>query len=146
MKEIGFDEAANQLGVARSFFDKVAKNGKEIPYHKSGRRYVVNKLDLDAYISMKKARKVELDKNDFLRALKFALRINYQGHTRADFNTMRQRPFMQAVENWTQGALAEIALQKFIQDKFDVELQIEFRIFRDAVVGQDITAVKRGRV
>jgi excisionase family DNA binding protein len=146
MTEISFDDAATQLGINRSFLNKIVKNGKEIPFHKSGRKYVINQADFDHYQVLKETRKVELDKADFLNALKFALEINYHGHTRGDFNKKRQRPFMQAVENWTQGGLAEIALQKFIKKNFNIELQIEFRIFTDAIVGQDITAVKRGHV
>ena len=146
MAEISFDDAAAQLGISRDFLNKIVKNGKEIPYHKSGRKFVINQVDFDNYRCLKESRKVELDKADFLKALKFALAINYHGHTRGDFNKKRQRPFMQAVENWTQGGLAEIALQKFIKNNFNIELQIEFRIFTDAIVGQDITAVKREHV
>lgn len=145
MAELDFDEASERLKMKRSAFEKLIKNGKEISYHKSGRRYVVNENDINIWLSMRNARKVELTKEDFLRALKFALKINYNMHTRSDFGTSRQRPFMQAVENWTQGALAEIALQKFIRDMFNIELQIEFRVFDNAIVGQDIVAVKRNR-
>src|SRR3989338_6484889 len=145
MPELTFDEASARLGIKRPAFEKIIKNGREIPFHKSGRRNVVNSEDIDNWQSMRQARKVELTKDDFLKAVKFALKINYAAHTRADFGTSRQRPFMQAVENWTQGALAEIALQKFIENKFGVELQIEFRVFDGIVVGQDIVGVKRGR-
>lgn len=131
--------------MTKNAFEKLVKNGLEMPFHKDGRKRVIDENDLASFIKMRERRKIELNKTDFLKALKFALEINYQGHTRADFGTRRQRPFMQAVENWTQGALAEIALQKFIKDKFDIELQLEFRVFEDAIVGQDITAVKRGR-
>ncbi len=146
MTEIAFDNVAHELGVTRAFFDRIVKDGKEIPFHRSGARNVVYRTDLDNYETMKESRKVFLGKDVFLKALKFALEINLHGHTRADFGTKRQRPFMQAVENWTQGALAELALQKFIQDKYNLELQVEFRVFDDAIVGQDIVAVKRNKV
>jgi hypothetical protein len=146
MSELGFDDAATELGIKRSLFNRIIKEGKEIPYHKHGNSNVVNRVDFDNYKLLKEARKVYLNKDDFLKALKFALEINFQGHTRTDFGTNRQRPFMQAVENWTQGALAELALQKFILKKYNLELQIEFRIFQDAIVGQDIVGVKKDRV
>jgi hypothetical protein len=146
MAEIGFDDAAEELGIKRHLLDRIVKEGKEITYHKHGNSNVVNRTDLDNYKAIKEARKVYLDKNEFLEALKFALKINLQGHTRQDFEKNRQRPFMQAVENWTQGALAELALRKFIVNRYKVELQIEFRVFEDAIVGQDIVGVKRNKV
>ena len=145
MSELDFNEASKRLGIKRSAFEKLIKNGKEMQFHKSGRKHVVEEKDVNAWFVLRQARKVELSKDDFLHALKFALKINYNLHTRADFGTTRQRPFMQAVENWTQGALAEIALQKFIKEEFDIELQIEFRVFDNAIIGQDIVGVKRGR-
>lgn len=110
MGNIGFDEASEKIGINRSAFDKIIKNGKELAFEREGRRYVVKEEDVDNWLKLKELRKIELTKEDFLKALKFALEINYSGHTRTDFGTARQRPFMQAVENWTQGALAEIAL------------------------------------
>ncbi len=125
MSEISFEEGATKAGVKPSLFKNFIKNGKEISYHKVGRRNLVNSEDIDAWLVMRQDRKVEL--------------------TKADFGTSRQRTFMGAVENWTQGALAEIALQKFIKRKFSVKLEIEFRVFDGIVVGQDIVAVIRGK-
>ncbi|MEK7070882.1 MAG: hypothetical protein AAB966_03685, partial [Patescibacteria group bacterium] len=45
-----------------------------------------------------------------------------------------------------QGALAEIAIVKFIKQIFSVELELEFRVFDNFIVGQDIIAVKRHHV
>lgn len=146
MVNIDFNEASERIGIKRSFFDKIVKNGKEIPFIKEGRKYVVSEEDLENWINIKESRKIELNRSDFFKALRFALEINYQGHTLSDFGSQRQRTFMQAIENWTQGVLAEIALQKFIKSKFNIELQLEFRIFENAIVGQDIVGVKKGRV
>jgi hypothetical protein len=62
---------------------------------------VVNRTDFDNYKLSKETRKVYLNKDDFLKALKFALEVNFQGHTRTDFGTNRQRPFMQATQEQT---------------------------------------------
>lgn len=145
MVSLGFDKAAEKVGMTRYAFNKLVKNGKELPFTKKGVKYIVSSKEIDKWLKLREERKIELNKEDFLKAIKFALQINYKGHTRTDFGTSRQRTFMQAVENWTQGALGEIAFQKFIKDKFDVELQVEFRILED-VIGQDIVAVKRRKV
>lgn len=136
-----------RAGLKRNLFDKMIKEGKELKRYKDGRYIVVDEHEFNNWLDLKRKRTVELDKNIFITALKFALRINYAGHTRSDFGTIRQRPFMQAIENWTQGVLAELALQKYIKEKFGVELKIEFEIFdSNIVVGQDIKYVQRGQV
>ena len=146
MELLDLDEAAEYLNIKRSFLQKIIKNGRELKLAKKGRKNAVEKADIDAWLEMKRQRTVLLNKGDFIKAFKFGLEINYGGHTRADFGTSRQRSITQAVENWTQGALAEIALSKFIEEKFNAKLQLEFRIFKDAIVGQDIVAVTRSRV
>ncbi|MDD4877607.1 MAG: excisionase family DNA-binding protein [Candidatus Nanoarchaeia archaeon] len=146
MADFDLDQAAEYMGIKRTKLEKIIKNGREIKRTKIGRKYTVKKEDIDAWAEHKKTRIVKLDKADFLKALKFAIRINYAGHTRADFGTSRQRSVTQAVENWTQGVLAELALVKFIKEKFNVRLEPEFRVFEDTIVGQDIINVIRGSI
>jgi len=144
--ELDLDKAAEYIGIKRSLLEKLIKNGLELQRHRSGRKFVVNKEDIDAWQQLRTERTVMLDKDDFVKAFRFAIDINYSGHTRADFSSSRQRSTTQAVENWTQGTLAEIALSKFIQQKFGIKLELEFRVFQNQIVGQDIVSVVRGRV
>ncbi|MBI2655404.1 hypothetical protein HYX06_03200 [Candidatus Woesearchaeota archaeon] len=146
MPNLGLDEVAEQIGIKRSALDRIINNGKELVKFREGRRFVVKSEDIDTWRQRKEARRVVLTKEDFVKAFKFALKINYAGHTRADFGSARQRSTTQAVENWTQGGLAEIALSKFIFDKFHVKLELEFRVFQNTIVGQDIVAVTKNRV
>ena len=142
----GFTKAAEIAGVTSNALKRIVSNGKEIPFQKNGNFFVFKKEDIDKWKDNKTKRIVELSKEDFLKALKFALEMNYAGHTRTDFGKLRQRTFMQAVENWTQGILAELAFQKFMKDRFDIQLKLEFRIYENAIVGQDITEIKKGRI
>lgn len=146
MPELDLDHAAEYMGIKRPLLEKIIKNGQELTRHRNGRKFTVFQEDIDAWKQRKSERMVTLDKADFVKAFKFAIDINYSGHTRADFGSARRRSTTQAVENWTQGALAEIALGKFIQKKFGVKLELEFRVFQNKIVGQDIVAVVRGRV
>src|SRR3989344_8744474 len=143
---IDTSRAAEIIGIKPDALKKIIKNGRELTAKKLGRKNALDEDELNNWIELKKKRKVSLTKGDFVSAVKFALQINYTGHTRADFGTSRQRPFMQSVENWAQGALGEIAFQKFMKEHFGVELQLEFRIFENAIVGQDIVGVIRGKI
>lgn len=150
MTDLNLNEAAEYIGITRSQLDKIIKNGKELRSFKitgHGNAYFVNKDEVDSWKNRKRERTVDLDRTDFLRAFRFAMDINYSGHTRTDFGTARQRSTTQAVENWTQGALAELALSKFIEQKFEVKLKLEFRVVGEGVIiGQDIVSVVRNRV
>ncbi len=145
MTFIPLDEAAEYIGIRRTELNKIIKNGRELHSQKQGRRLVVDKGQIDAWKALKEKRTFELTRAEFLKAFKFALKINYHGSTRADFGNARQRSITQSVENWTQGALAEVALARFIKDKFGVGLELDFTV-RDVIVGQDIVEVIRGRV
>jgi len=145
MTLIGLDDAATYIGIERPALEKIIKNGKELNQQRQGRRLVVEQDDIDAWMRLRQQRTFELSKADFLKAFKFALKINYSGHTRADFGSSRQRSITQSVENWTQGAMAELALAKFIKDTHNIGLTLDFQV-RGVIVGQDITEVVRGRV
>ncbi len=146
MTDLDLIQTAEYIGIKKSFLERIIKNGKELHYFKSGRKHMIKQEEIDVWKRMKEQRKVNLDKSDFIRALKFAIEINYSGHTRSDFGGKRQRSVTQAVENWTQGALAEIALTKFIEQKYAVKLGLEFRVFKDQIVGQDIVSVTKKKV
>ena len=145
MPLIKLNAAAVRIGIKRALLDTIIKNGKELNGQKVGARYFVDEAELDAWIAKKRRRTFELTRDDFLKAFKFALRINYGGHTRSDFGSSRQRSTTQSVENWTQGMMAELALSKFLKDRYNIEIRLDFTV-RNVVVGQDITEVIRARV
>lgn len=143
---LDLNQSAEYLGIKRSLLDSLRKNGKEFDAVKKKNKYFISKVQLDEWLKRKERTTVFLDREDLLTAFKFALRINYAGHTRSDFGSARQRSIEQAVGNWTQGALAEIALSKFIKEKYDIEIRLDFSVHEGFVVGQDIVAVVRNRV
>ena len=135
-------EAAEYLGIKKELLQKFMKNSEEIPYHRINRRYYLEQSDLDAWLELKNDRYIELNFDDYKKALEFAFRINYSGHTTSDFGTSRQRGIVKAISDWTQGMLAEIAFQKFIHQKYNIHLDLDFSV-HDYIVGQDITSVRR---
>jgi hypothetical protein len=120
-------------------------NSKEIVFSKRGNRYVIDNTEIERWLSLRDSRKIELTRDDYVKCLEFALQINYSGHTTSDFGTARRRGVLQAVSNWTQGTLAEIALEKFLSNKYNVKIDLDFTV-HGAVVGQDITQVRKGQV
>lgn len=143
---LDLNTASEYLGITRNLLDRYRKNGHEFTAIRVGRKLATPKAELDEWLARKERTAAILNREDLMRAFKFALKINYAGHTRSDFGSARQRTIEQAVSNWTQGALAEIALSKFVKEKFDVEIKLDFSVRENEIVGQDITAVVRNRV
>ncbi len=143
---LDLNKSSEYLGIKKSLLDRLRKNGMELNFLRHGRKFVINKNDLDEWLQRKQRTTVLLDREDLIKAFKFSLKINYSGHTRSDFGTARQRSVEQAVENWTQGALAEIALSKFMKEKYDIEIKLDFSVHEGFIVGQEIIAVVKNKV
>jgi len=143
---LNLNEAAQYLEISRKLLDSLRKNGLELEAVPVGRRLKISKISLDEWLEKKKRTTIMLDRDDLVKAFKFALKINYSGHPRSDFGSARQRSVEQAVINWTQGALSEIALSKYIMQKYNIEVVLDFEFHPGIIVGQDITAVIKNRV
>ena len=86
-------------------------------------------------------RTVELDKEDYALCLDFALAQHFRNYVQSDFGTGRQREFGQKITNWVKGQLGEVAVRKFLEREFDLNVELDFDI-RDKIVLQDITGVE----
>ncbi len=47
----------------------------------------------------------------------------------SDWGTARQREFGQKITNWVKGQLAEVAVKKFFKKEFNVDVELDFRIY-----------------
>ena len=139
-------EAAVLLNISDTLLANYIKLSEEINAFKSGNRWYLYLDEIQKWKELTERRKVILNINDYEQCLEFAAKINYSGHTRSDFSTSRQRGHLQAISNWTQGALAEIALKKFLDDKYRIKITLDFNVHTGLIVGQDITEVQKGRV
>ncbi len=73
--------------------------------------------------------------------LDFALAQHFRGYVLSDWGTARQREFGQKITNWVKGQLAEVAVKKFLKREFDIDIELDFRIY-DEIVPQDIIGIK----
>ncbi|MFN0280216.1 MAG: hypothetical protein ACKVRN_16685 [Pyrinomonadaceae bacterium] len=91
----------------------------------------------------------KLGRNDYIRCLEFAIESFYSYASSSNFGTSTQRDAGKFVTDFTIGKLGEVALQKFLKARFDVEISLDFTM-RKAIVGQDIVEIapprKGGRV
>jgi hypothetical protein len=141
-------EAVSFLGLDEKTFDNYFKNAGEFPCldraNGRGRFYFDQDVLLDWQNSYK-WRTVELNIADYALCLDFALAQHFRGYVLSDWGTARQREFGQKITNWVKGQLAEVAVKKFFELKFNVSIELDFRI-HDKIVPQDIVGVfKNGK-
>lgn len=140
-----FDEAAEYLGIPRKYLDNYAKKGHEIPYtHGYRRRLIIAKEELDSWKERRQFRSVELTKGDYVKSLEFGVGSFYRYSTTINFRGPTQRGAGKFVTNFTEGKLGELAVKRFFNAHFNVDLTLDFT-FRDAIVGQDISEVIRSQ-
>lgn len=137
-------KASEYLDVDKKALDNYIKEGREIPHQLVGRITKIDKADLDSWKSYFDETTVILDQDSYYKALRFSLRKFYSGAPRANFATSTQREAGKYLSDHISGYLGELAFQKFMADKFDVQLRLDDNV--DGLVrSQDIVAVSRRR-
>jgi hypothetical protein len=64
----------------------------------------------------------------------------YRGYTSVDWGTSRKREAGQTITNWTRGQLGELAVGRFLKERFDLNVELDFDV-REEIVPQDIIKV-----
>jgi hypothetical protein len=142
---LSLKEAADSLGINKELLKNLIDNSKEINATRISRRIYIEEDELTRWKEINATRRTILTIDDYKKCLEFAFKIAYSGHTTSDFGTTRQRGKLKAISDWIQGALAEVALQKYLKKKFNVRIDLDFKV-HGIVVGQDITQVQKRRV
>ena len=139
-------EAIELLELEEKTFDNYFKNANEfsaLPRENDRGRFKFRKEDLTAWKENYDWRSGLLTFDDYIICLDFALAMHYRNYVASDFGTGRQREFGQKVTNWVKGQLGELALKKFLKDKLNTEIELDFDI-RDEFVPQDVSFIKDG--
>lgn len=136
-------QAIEFLGLDEKTFDNYFQNADEFSCleRKNGRgRFYFSQNALAGWKDSFNWRKVELDIEDYSVCLDFALAQHFRGYVLSDWGTARQREFGQKITNWVKGQLAEVAVKKFFKKEFNIDIELDFRIY-DEIVPQDIIGV-----
>lgn len=142
-------QAIEYSGLDDKTFDNYFRNAGEfdcIKRTKDKGRFLFDKEELSKWKKDLKWRTIELTLEDYTLCLDFALAQHFRGYVLSDWGTARQREFGQKITNWVKGQLAEVAVKKFFKNEFDVDVELDFRIY-DEIVPQDIIGVfKKGKI
>ncbi len=136
-------EAVAFTGLEEKTFENFFRVAGEFPCldRNGGRgRFAFDKNVLQQWKDNFKWRTVELTKEDYALCLDFALAQHFRGYVLSDWGSARQREFGQKITNWVKGQLGEVAVQKFLKNEFNFEVELDFDI-HDEIVPQDIIGV-----
>jgi len=139
-------EAIKLLNLDEKVFNNYFKNADEFsPQARPNNRgrFMFDEDELKEWLERYKWRTVNLDKDDYVLCLDFALAQHFRGYVLSDWGSARQREFGQKITNWVKGQLAEVAVKKFLNSKFGVDVELDFDI-HDEIVPQDIVNVLDG--
>lgn len=138
------NQAAEYLGISQKALSNYTKIGGEISYYRRGRGYVVDKKELDRWKTQHSFNTVSLTKEDYQKCLDFAVRSFYKYRSTVDFLGFRQRGIGKWIEDFIPGKLGEIAVKKFLKDRFDLDIKLDFSL-REDIPAQDIMEVAKPR-
>lgn len=136
-------EAVKFLSLEEKTFENYFQNADEFRSlrRQTGRgRYLFDQKELRLWLENYKWRTVELDSSDYALCLDFALAQHFRGYVLSDWGSARQREFGQKITNWVKGQLAEVAVKKFFKNEFGVDVELDFRIYKE-IVPQDIIGI-----
>jgi hypothetical protein len=94
-------------------------------------------------------RRVLLTREDYIKSVKFALKLWYSGKPKGDWrSTGTRRDLGDYITDWAEGKLAEIAFGKFLERNWGVKAELDFKVYPGlrAIDRGDIVAVEVGGV
>jgi hypothetical protein len=136
-------EAIDFLGLDEKVFENYFKNAKEFEAEKRLTPRARFKFDKNKLTAWKKAyewRTVSLNRDEYNDCLDFALAMHFRGYVMSDWGTGRQREFGQKITNWVKGQLGEVGVKKFLKQKFDCDVLLDFNIYGE-IVPQDVIGI-----
>lgn len=140
-------QAVEFLGLDEKVFENYFRNAEEfksLPRPNGRGKFLFKKEELESWLNDYRRRTIELDINDYVLCLDFALAQHFRGYVLADWGTARQREFGQKITNWVKGQLAEVAVKKFLRREFNINIELDFRIYNQ-IVPQDIIGIIKDR-
>lgn len=138
-------QAIQFLGLDTKVFENYYRFGQEFfPVERINNRgrYFFDKEKLEQWKKEYEWRKVTLTSDDYSLCLDFALAMHFRGYVLSDWGTARQREFGQKITNWVKGQLGEVAVKKFLKERFNFDVELDFDIYGE-IVPQDIIFITK---
>ena len=142
LNELTRKEAIEYLQIPEKHFDNFFKNSGEIKSFKKGSRWCFLKTDLDFWKSLREERTITLSLKEYETCFEFAIKMVYGG---LSLNGIRgQRTEVQGADDVILGILAEHAIKKFLDIKFNTIIELDEEVHPENITPQDFNLIKVG--
>ncbi len=139
-------EAVEYLGISPKEFYNYFKFSKEIKGEKVGARFQFKKFDLDSWKKLKESRTVVLSLVEYEKCFEFAIKMAYGTRQSRGTGIRGARSEVQKADDFILGILAEHGVQKFLKEKFGVDVELDTEVHLDHITEQDFVGIKdKGR-
>ena len=135
-------EAIEYLKIEKKEFNNYFKNSKEIKGSKIGSRFWFKKSDLDSWNQLKEARTVILALKEYEKCFEFAIKMAYSARGSHGTGIRGARSEVQMADDFILGILAEYGIQKFLREKFEINIELDTEVHPDHITEQDIIGIK----
>ena len=122
--------------------NKYCKNSKEIKGNKIGSRFWFKKSDLDFWKELKEQRTVILTLKEYEKCFEFAIKMAYSARGSHGTGIRGARSEVQMADDFILGILAEHGIQKFIKEKFNIDVELDTEVHPDHITEQDFIGIK----
>lgn len=136
-KILSSKEALEYLGINKKNFENYYKNSNEIPSFKERNRIKFKKSDLDSWKKLRENRTVILSLSEYEKCFEFAIKMAYSGHASHGTGIRGTRSEVQMADDFILGILAENGVQKFLKEKFKVNIKLDMEVHPDHITEQD---------
>ena len=137
-------EAIEFLSISEKEFDNYFKSGKEFLGFKEKGRWKFKKDELKKWKERKKDRTVYLTLAEYEKCFEFAIKMSYSGKASHGTGIRGVRSEVQMADDFILGILAEHGVQKFLLDKFGIEIKLDMEIHPGYITPQDFDGIMDG--
>lgn len=143
-EKIGSKQAQEYISIEKKAFENYFKNSKEIKAVKERGRWWFNKKDLDNWKKLKESRTVVLALPEYEKCFEFAIKMAYSSRASHGTGIRGVRSEVQMADDFILGILAEHGVQKFLKDKFRVDVKLDMEVHPDHITPQDFDGIYEG--
>ena len=140
-------EAIEYLEIEKKEFENYFKFSGEIKCEKANGRFKFKKSDLDNWKELKKQRTITLSLSEYEKCFEFAIKMAYGTRQSRGTGIRGARSEVQKADDFILGILAEYGVQKFLKQKYGVEVELDTEVHLDHITEQDFIGIKeKGKI
>lgn len=134
-------QAISYLDINEKQFDNYFKYSNEIKGEKINGRWYFDESKLKIWNDLKNSRVVSITMKEYEQCLNFGLKMAYNLKNTAGTGIRGVRSKMQTADDFTFGVLAEIGFQKFVKEKFRIDINLDLDVHTEKITPQDIISI-----